>query len=128
MGSLIRVSLEVNQQPEAGVIAASENPISEPCEIISPGSESSQILSADDKAQDAQRMSDTELLAKIEGVFHSWRDNIPYLREARDRFTQPGRRLPLPDQPTWPEWVETRLGVGIRRVQQLLAEPKTPPP
>jgi len=117
---MIEEQLEANQQPEPGVDATPETAIPKPCEIISP----SQILSADDKTQDALHMSDTELLAKVEGIFHNWRDNIPYLREARDRFAQPGRRLPLPNKPTWSEWVQEHLGVGIRRVQQLLAETK----
>jgi hypothetical protein len=102
----------------------------EPCETISQGSApSGEILSAEDKEHEARSMSDADLLAKVEGAFRNWRENIPYIREARDRFAQPGRRVPVPGNPTWTEWVERYLGVGIRRVQQLLAgdQPKLTP-
>jgi hypothetical protein len=30
--------------------------------------------------------------------------------------------VPVPGNPTWTQWVETNLGVTVRRVQQLLSE------
>lgn len=51
---------------------------------------------------------------------------MPFLREARDRFARPGRRVPVAGEPTWTEWVEQNLGVTVRRVQQLLREPTEP--
>jgi len=110
----------------------------EPCEMISPSSATAgEILSVEDKEHHARSMSDVDLLAKIEGTFRNWKDNLPYIRVARDRFAHPGRRLPVEGEPTWTEWVEKNLGVGIRRVQQLLAgdspndkrtgHPKNPP-
>jgi hypothetical protein len=97
----------------------------EPSEIISQGPTSTgEILSAEDKEQHARSLSDADLLAKVQDTFRNWRQNIPYIREARDRFAQPGRRVPVLGNPTWTEWVERHLGVGIRRVQQLLAADK----
>jgi len=87
-----------------------------------------EILSEQDRAQHARSLSDQELLSKVERTFRDWRENLPYIREARDRFAKPGQRVPVPDNPTWTEWVEKHLGLGIRRVQQLLAEPKPPKP
>lgn len=110
--------LDLNQQPQPGAIAASELAISEPCEIISPGSPISEIF----PNAYAKSLSDDDLLAKVKSAFHNWRDNVPYIREARDRFAKPGRRFPVLGELTWSEWVEQNLGVGIRRVQQLLAE------
>jgi C-5 cytosine-specific DNA methylase len=75
----------------------------------------------------AQTMDDEELLFRCEEGFRDLREVIPYLREARDRFAQPGRRVPVPGSQTWTEWVQTNLHVTVRRVQQLLsagAEPR----
>ena len=47
-------------------------------------------------------------------------------RTSRDRFAQPGRRVPVPGNPTWTEWVQTNLRVTVRRVQQLLSEGPEP--
>jgi hypothetical protein len=97
----------------------------EPREMISQGSTpTGEILTAEDKEQHAKSLSDADLLAKVQDTFRNWRQNIPYICEARDRFAQPGRRVPVPGNPTWTEWVERHLGVGIRRVQQLLAAEK----
>lgn len=75
----------------------------------------------------AKGLSDSELVEKCVQGFCDLREAIPYLREARDRFAQPGRRVPVPGNPTWTEWVQTNLHVTVRRVQQLLsagAEPR----
>jgi hypothetical protein len=103
----------------------SELSLSGPREMISQGSTPNcEILTPEDKEQHAKSLSDADLLAKVEDTFRNWRENIPYIREARDRFAQPGRRIPVLGNPTWTEWVERHLGVGIRRVQQLLAADK----
>lgn len=75
----------------------------------------------------AKTMDDEELLFRCEDGFRDLREAIPYLREARNRFAQPGRRVPVPGNPTWTEWVQANLHVTVRRVQQLLsagAEPR----
>lgn len=59
--------------------------------------------------------------------FRGLREIAPYLRGARGRLAQPGRRVPVPGNPTWTEWVQTNLHVTVRCVQQLLstrAEPR----
>ena len=104
--------------------------VEEPREEISLGSGDAptqvvpDILSESDPEAIAKALSDSELISKVEDSFRNLTKNIPYIREARDRFSQPGRRVPVDGNPTWTEWVETHLGVGIRRIQQLLAEPK----
>jgi hypothetical protein len=55
--------------------------------------------------------------------FKKLRELIPYLREARKRWAQPGRRVPVPGRPAWTEWITQNLHVTPRRVQQLLNEP-----
>jgi hypothetical protein len=75
----------------------------------------------------AKGLSDSELVERCVQGFRDLREAIPYLREARDRFAQPGRRVPVPGNPTWTEWVRSNLHVTVRRVQQLLsagAEPR----
>jgi hypothetical protein len=75
----------------------------------------------------AKALSDSELVEKCVQGFRDLREAIPYLREARNRFAQPGRRVPVPGNPTWTEWVQANLHVTVRRVQQLLsagAEPR----
>ena len=74
----------------------------------------------------AKTLSDSELVEKCMQGFRSLREIAPYLREARDRFAQPGRRVPVPGSPTWTEWVETNLHRTVRRVQQLLSEGTKP--
>jgi hypothetical protein len=71
-------------------------------------------------------LSDSELVERCVQGFRKLKETAPYLREARDRFAQPGRRVPVPGNPTWTEWVEQNLGVTVRRVQQLLSEPAEP--
>jgi hypothetical protein len=97
----------------------------EPREMISQGSTpAGEILTAEDKEHHAKSLNDADLLAKVQDTFRNCRQNIPYICEARDRFAQPGRRVPVPGNPTWTEWVERHLGVGIRRIQQLIAAEK----
>lgn len=74
----------------------------------------------------AKTLSDSELVEKCVQGFRDLREAIPYLREARDRFAQPGRRVPVLGNPTWTEWVQTNLHVTVRRVQQLLSEGTKP--
>jgi len=74
----------------------------------------------------AKTLTDSELVERCVQGFRSLREIIPYLREARDRWAQPGRRVPVPGKPTWTEWVETNLHVTMRRVQQLLSEGTKP--
>ena len=76
-------------------------------------------------------MSDGELLGHLQtNLFgplkRRLRDHLPYLMEARERFGQPGRRVPVKGNPTWTEFCEEQLGVGVRNVQKLLAEGKNP--
>jgi hypothetical protein len=71
-------------------------------------------------------LSDPELVEKCVQGFRDLREALPYLREARNRFAQPGRRVPVPGNPTWTEWVATNLHVTVRRVQQLLMEVEEP--
>jgi len=71
----------------------------------------------------ARTLSDAELVDKCVQGFRKLRDLIPFLREARRRWAQPGRQVPVPGRPCWTEWISQNLHVSPRRVQQLLAEP-----
>jgi hypothetical protein len=71
----------------------------------------------------ARTLSDAELLDKCVQGFKKLRELIPYLREARRRWAQPGRRVPVPGRPCWTEWITQNLHVTPRRVQQLLNQP-----
>lgn len=68
-------------------------------------------------------LSDAELVDRCVQGFKKLRDLVPFLREARRRWTQPGRRVPVPGRPTWTQWITQNLHVTPRRVQQLLSEP-----
>ena len=48
---------------------------------------------------------------------------IPVLKELHRRYAQPGRRSPVPEFPTWTEYVKARIGRSIRTVQYWLEEP-----
>ncbi len=78
------------------------------------------------KLPNPKTLDDSELVDRCVQGFSELRQIAPYLREARDRFSQPGRRVPVPGNPTWTEWVETNLHVTVRRVQQLLRETTEP--
>jgi len=71
----------------------------------------------------ATTLSDAELVEKCVEGFKKLRELIPYLREARRRWAQPGRQVPVPGRPCWTEWIKQNLHVTPRRVQQLLREP-----
>jgi hypothetical protein len=79
-----------------------------------------QANSADDFVR---TLSDSELVDKCVQGFKKLRELIPYLREARRRWAQPGRRVPVPGRPSWTEWITQNLHVTPRRVRQLLSEP-----
>jgi DNA (cytosine-5)-methyltransferase 1 len=74
----------------------------------------------------AKTLTDSELVERCVRGFRKLKEIIPYLREARERFAKPGRRVPVAGSPTWTEWVEQSLGVSVRRVQQLLREAMEP--
>jgi hypothetical protein len=79
-----------------------------------------QVTPADDFVR---TLSDAELVDKCVQGFKKLRELIPYLREARRRWAQAGRRVPVPGRPCWTEWITQNLHVTPRRVQQLLNEP-----
>ena len=81
---------------------------------------SKHLLTADDFVR---TLSDAELVDKCAQGFRKLRELIPYLREARRRWAQPGRQVPVPGRPCWTEWIKQNLHVTPRRVQQLLREP-----
>jgi len=83
-----------------------------------------QVKPADDFVR---TLSDAELLDKCVQGFKRLRELIPFLREARRRWAQPGRRVPVPGRPSWTEWITQNLHVTPRRVQQLLNEPSEIP-
>ena len=72
----------------------------------------------------ARTLTDAELIEKCVQGFCKLKEIVPYLREARERFAQQGRRVPVPGKPTWREWIEQNLGVTVRRVNQLLRMPE----
>ncbi|MDR3676934.1 MAG: site-specific DNA-methyltransferase [Acidobacteriota bacterium] len=83
-----------------------------------------------EKAQHAQSMGDGEL---CEFITNAWspakkilRDNLAYIAEARKRFAQPGRRVPVAGKPTWGNWIEQNLGISDRHVRRLLAGKTAP--
>jgi DNA (cytosine-5)-methyltransferase 1 len=71
----------------------------------------------------ATTLTDAELVEKCVQGFKKLRELIPFLREARRRWAQPGRQVPVPGRPCWTEWIKQNLHVTPRRVQQLLREP-----
>ncbi len=87
---------------------------------ITPEWRGKHLLTADDFVR---TLSDAELVDKCVQGFRKLRELIPYLREARRRWAQPGRQVPVPGRPCWTEWISQNLHVSPRRVQQLLAEP-----
>jgi hypothetical protein len=83
-----------------------------------------------EKERHAAGMSDEELALHVESklrpVGESLRHNIAYIREARERFAHPGRRVPVFGQPTFTQWIRQNLGISERHVRRLLARPKEP--
>jgi hypothetical protein len=91
---------------------------------ISPGT----ALSEAEKEKHAESMTDEELAGYVENKLkplgETLRRNIAYIREARDRFAHPGRRVPVPGQPTFTQWIKQNLGISDRHVRRLLAAAK----
>jgi hypothetical protein len=87
-------------------------------------------LSESEKKRHAEGMTDEELALHVESklrpVGETLRHNIAYIREARERFAHPGRRVPVPGRPTFTEWIRQNLGISARHVRRLLAGPKEP--
>ena len=81
------------------------------------------FLPADDLVR---TLTDSELIERCVQGFRKLKEIVPCLREARERFAKPGRRVPVMGNPTWTEWVEQNLGVTIRTVQRLLREETEP--
>lgn len=50
------------------------------------------------------------------------KDQLPFLLEARRRYAQPGRRVPVEGRPTWTKFCKLELGVDIRTVQRWLCD------
>ena len=77
-----------------------------------------------DKQAHAESMTDQELVEyvqnKLRPVGQALRLNIAYIREARNRFAQPGRRVPIAGRPTFTRWIRENLGISDRHVRRLL--------
>jgi hypothetical protein len=86
------------------------------------------LFGESEKQRHAAGMSDEELALHVESELRplgeSLRHNIAYIREARERFAHPGRRVPVPGQPTFTQWIRQNLGISERHVRRLLAPPK----
>jgi hypothetical protein len=82
--------------------------------------------SYDDQKKHAANLSDEQLCDLLERTFAPAKRaiayNLPYLAEARSRFMQRGRRVPLAGRPSWSEWISTNLGISDRHVRRLLAK------
>jgi hypothetical protein len=87
-------------------------------------------LSDSEKEKHAKGMTDEELARHVESKLcplgESLRYNVAYIREARERFAHPGRRVPILGQPTFTQWIRQNLGISDRHVRRLLAGPKEP--
>lgn len=73
------------------------------------------------------KLPDKEFIARLRKRFFVRakglvQDNLPYLREAHRRYSQPGRRLPVPGRPTLTEFCRQELGFTIRTMQRWLCE------
>jgi hypothetical protein len=108
-------------------------------EIESPHTPTEQIQSADaspqvssiltvpqlDKQAHAASMTDQELVQHVQNTLrplgHTLLTNLAYIREARNRFAQPGRRVPIGGRPTFTQWIKENLGISDRHVRRLLA-------
>src|SRR5208282_2655082 len=78
-----------------------------------------------DKHAHAASMTDQELVEhlqnKLRPVGQTLLTNLAYIREARNRFAQPGRRVPIAGHPTFTQWIKENLGISDRHVRRLLA-------
>jgi hypothetical protein len=83
-----------------------------------------------EKERHAEGMSDEELVLHVESKLRplgeSLLSNLAYIREARERFAHPGRRVPVSSRPTFTEWIRQNLGISDRHVRRLLAAAKEP--
>jgi hypothetical protein len=107
------------EQVETAPTGAQTTDLASECREVKPV-----VLRPEDVEHIAASLSDQDLLEKVKSGLHNFRDNLPYLRQARDRFAKPGQRLPVSGNPTWTQWVTENLGVSIRTVQRALEEPK----
>ena len=77
-----------------------------------------------DKAAHAASLTDQQLVehvqSKLRPVGQTLMSNIAYIREARNRFAQPGRRVPTAGRPTFTQWIRENLGISDRHVRRLL--------
>ena len=78
-----------------------------------------------EKRADAAAMSDLELVTflarRLQPLTEEVWTLLPYIREARARFSQPGRRVPIRGKPTFTAWIQTHLGISDRHVRRILA-------
>jgi hypothetical protein len=78
----------------------------------------------------AENMTDEELVrhleSKLRPVGQTLRRLIPFVQEARARFSCAGRRVPIEGRPSYTEWIHRTLGVSDRHVRRLLAATKEP--
>lgn len=114
----------------ADTTAAPEMESLTPTELIQSADASPQVTSTFtlpefDTAAHAARLSDQELIqhiqSKLRPMGQTLMNNIAYLREARNRFAQPGRRVPIGGRPTFTQWIKENLGISDRHVRRLLA-------
>jgi len=72
------------------------------------------------------QLTDHQLITHLKKHFgpakRQWQRELPYLLEAHRRYSQPGRRMPLPGKPFWGVFCKRKLGVDIRTVQRWIAE------
>ena len=77
-----------------------------------------------DKAAHAASLTDQQLVehvqSKLRPVGQTLMNNLAYIREARNRFSQPGRRVPIAGRPTFTQWIRENLGISDRHVRRLL--------
>jgi hypothetical protein len=83
----------------------------------SPQVSSTFVLPDFDRARHAASMTDQELVehvqSKLRPVGQTLMSNIAYIREARNRFAQPGRRVPIAGRPTFPNGSKKIWGSAI---------------
>jgi hypothetical protein len=83
-------------------------------------------VSYDDQKKHAKSLNDEQLCDFLERTFAPVKRaiayNLPYLAEARMRFMQQGRRVPVCGQLSWTEWISNNLGISDRQVRRLLAQ------
>jgi hypothetical protein len=117
------------------MVAHETDPLEGSTALIQPEDMSPQVSSTStspelSKEAQAASMTDEELVehvqSKLRPVGDALINNVAYLREARKRFAQPGRRVPVAGRPTFSEWIRRNLGISDRHVRRLLAPPEDP--